>query len=116
MSSKKENLSLESERDKVKLKPLIKWSGGKTDEINKFKEYIPDKYDTYLEPFIGGGAVYFYLSPKKAVISDVHPELIDLYKAVKNKNLKKFISLWKNILMKKKYIMKLEIKWKLKVI
>ena len=88
MSSKKENLSLESERDKVKLKPLIKWSGGKTDEINKFKEYIPDKYDTYLEPFIGGGAVYFYLSPKKAVISDVHPELIDLYKAVKNKKSK----------------------------
>jgi len=58
--------------------------------------------------------VYFYLSPKKAVISDVHPELIDLYKAVKNKNLKKFISLWKNILMKKKIYYEIRDKMEIK--
>lgn len=67
------------------LKPMVKWSGGKGDEISKFIQYIPEEYDTYLEPFIGGGAVYFYLNPAKAVISDVHTELIDFYKAVKNK-------------------------------
>ena len=64
------------------LKPLIKWSGGKGDEIEKFKSYFPENYNLYLEPFIGGGAVYFYLNPEKAVISDVHKELIDLYQAI----------------------------------
>ncbi len=64
------------------LKPLIKWSGGKSDEIKQFEKYIPSEYDTYIEPFVGGGSVYFYLSPVKAVISDVHSELVDFYKCV----------------------------------
>jgi hypothetical protein len=68
------------------LKPLIKWSGGKSDEIKLFEKYIPSNYDTYLEPFIGGGSVYFYTMPKKAVISDVHSELIDFYKNIKAGN------------------------------
>lgn len=66
------------------LEPLVKWSGGKGDEIPQFIKYIPDDIETYLEPFIGGGAVYFHLNPKKAVISDVHKELIDFYRAVKD--------------------------------
>lgn len=64
------------------LKPLIKWSGGKGDEIKHFEKYIPLDYDTYIEPFIGGGALFFNLAPKKAVISDVHTELVDLYKSI----------------------------------
>jgi DNA adenine methylase len=64
------------------LKPLIKWSGGKSDEIKQFEKYLPVTYDTYIEPFIGGGSLYFYLSPQKAVISDVHRDLIDLYKTI----------------------------------
>ena len=67
---------------KKSLKPIVKWSGGKSDEIKQFEKYIPLEYDTYLEPFIGGGSVYFYLKPKKAVISDVHIELIDLYQSI----------------------------------
>ena len=66
------------------LKPMVKWSGGKGDEIDKFIQYIPTDYDTYLEPFVGGGAVYFNLCPNKSVITDVHTELIDFYKAIKN--------------------------------
>jgi len=66
------------------LKPMIKWSGGKGDEIIKFIQHIPNDYDTYLEPFVGGGALYFKLEPNKAVITDVHIELIDFYKAIKN--------------------------------
>lgn len=64
------------------LKPLIKWSGGKSDEIKLFQQHIPKEYDTYLEPFIGGGSVFFHLSPAKSVISDVHSELVDLYQCV----------------------------------
>ena len=63
----------------IQLKPIIKWSGGKADEIKQFQHHIPLHYNIYLEPFIGGGALYFHLNPKKAVISDVHSELIDLY-------------------------------------
>jgi DNA adenine methylase len=66
------------------LKPLVKWSGGKGDEIEVFKEYFPKKYDIYLEPFVGGASVYFHIQPPKAVISDVHEELIDLYVSIKN--------------------------------
>lgn len=61
--------------------PIIKWSGGKRDEIAQFEKYIPP-YETYIEPFVGGGAVFFHLNPQKAVISDVHTELIDLYRAI----------------------------------
>jgi len=64
------------------LKPLIKWSGGKADEIKMFDKYFPENFNIYIEPFIGGGAVYFHLNPRKAVISDVHSELIDLYKCI----------------------------------
>lgn len=66
------------------LKPLIKWSGGKADEIKTFSKYIPTDYDLYLEPFIGGGSLYFHLQPQRAVIGDVHKELIDFYKTIKN--------------------------------
>ena len=66
------------------LKPLIKWSGGKSDEIKMFEQYFPNNYDKYIEPFIGGGSVYFYLKPNKAVINDIHKELIDFYKSISN--------------------------------
>ena len=65
------------------LKPIVKWSGGKKDEIKKFIEHIPENFNTYLEPFIGGGAVFFHLNPKKAAISDVHKELVDFYQSIK---------------------------------
>jgi len=70
--------------DKKHLKPLVKWSGGKSDEIKLFEKYFPENYDKYIEPFIGGGSVYFYLNHNNAVISDVHKELIDLYKTIGN--------------------------------
>ncbi len=71
------------------MKPLIKWSGGKSNEINLFEKYFPQHYTTYIEPFVGGGAVFFYLNPMNAIISDVHTELIDLYKNIGNGNGKK---------------------------
>ena len=67
--------------DNLPLRPLVKWSGGKADEIKLFEKYIP-KYKTYIEPFVGGGAVYFHLNPKKAIINDIHPELIAFYREI----------------------------------
>jgi len=64
-----------------RLKPIIKWSGGKSDEIKLFQSFIPE-YSKYIEPFVGGGSLYFYLNPTDAVICDVHTELIDLYSSI----------------------------------
>jgi DNA adenine methylase len=68
---------------KKNLKPIIKWSGGKYDEIKNFQSHIPTDYEIYLEPFIGGGSVFFSENPEKAVITDVHKELIDFYTCIK---------------------------------
>ena len=65
----------------MSLSPLVKWSGGKSDELHNILPHIPE-FDTYLEPFVGGGALYFHLNPTKAVINDIHPDLIHLYSAV----------------------------------
>lgn len=66
-----------------KLKPIIKWSGGKTDEIKFISEFIPEEFTTYIEPFVGGGALFFWLQHDKSVIADVHSDLINFYSMVK---------------------------------
>jgi DNA adenine methylase len=66
------------------LKSLVIWVGGKRSEIKKYIQYIPDDIETYLEPFVGGGATYFHLNHNKNVISDVHTELTDFYQCLKN--------------------------------
>ncbi|WP_400224743.1 DNA adenine methylase [Methanomethylophilus alvi] len=65
------------------MKSPIKYRGGKTKEIGLFEKYIPDSYDRFIEPFVGGGAVYFYLEPRKAIINDINENLISFYKDVK---------------------------------
>lgn len=68
----------------MSLKPLVKWSGGKGDEIKIFEKYIPSDYEIYIEPFVGGGSVFFHLNPqKKCIINDVHTELVDFYTSIK---------------------------------
>ena len=80
--NKSELIDLLSNNKKKHLTPLIKWSGGKSDEIKMFEKYFPNSYNLYIEPFIGGGSVYFYLNPDNAVINDIHTELIDLYQSI----------------------------------
>lgn len=52
--------------DTIHLEPLVKWSGGKKDELKYILEHIPTSFDTYLEPFIGGGAVFFIYIQKSS--------------------------------------------------
>jgi DNA adenine methylase len=91
--SKKELINLLKDVLKIDepLNPLFKWSGGKKDEIKYIVDHIPKDYDTYLEPFFGGGALFFYLKPHKSAISDVHEELISFYKEIQNNNSDKII-------------------------
>ena len=63
-------------------KPFVKWAGGKRQIIDKLKKYVPDEFDTYYEPFVGGGALLFELSPRKAVINDSNMELMNVYKCL----------------------------------
>jgi len=66
------------------LKPLVKYRGGKAKEFPQYERFIPRTYDTYYEPFVGGGATFFRLMPKKAVIGDINEPLINFYRAVRN--------------------------------
>ena len=64
-------------------KPFVKWAGGKRQLINMLFSNAPESFNTYVEPFIGGGALLLNLMPENAVISDINPELINAYKVVK---------------------------------
>ena len=66
----------------IQAKPIMKWAGGKTQMLGDIMPKIPQKYGKYIEPFIGGGALFFALSPDKAIIADSNPELINMYRQV----------------------------------
>lgn len=66
--------------------PFLKWVGGKRQIMPAIIKLFPPKINTltYYEPFVGGGAVLFHLQPKKAIINDSNPELINVYQVIKN--------------------------------
>lgn len=66
------------------MKPLVKYRGGKSKEIPHLIKHIPKFTGRYIEPFFGGGALYFYLEPKKAIINDINSKLMAFYKGVKS--------------------------------
>ena len=66
------------------MNPIIKYRGGKSREIPYFERYIPNDYNRYVEPFFGGGAVFFYLEPEVALINDLNNRLMNFYKEVRN--------------------------------
>lgn len=69
-------------------KPFLKWAGGKTQLLDEIHKKIPKKFNNYIEPFIGGGAVFFSLTPSTGVISDSNPQLINAYKTVRDEPLR----------------------------
>lgn len=67
-----------------KPKPFVKWVGGKRGIISKIINRLPNSFNQYFEPFVGGGALLFEMQPKKGFISDMNRELISAYQAIKN--------------------------------
>lgn len=59
--------------------PILKWAGGKTQLLSEIVDRMPKSYNQYIEPFLGGGALFFKLNAPKAIIADSNPELINMY-------------------------------------
>ena len=68
-----------------KAQPFLKWAGGKRQLISAIAKYIPAEYTEYYEPFIGAGAVLFYLQPSIAIINDANSELVNCYRVIRDK-------------------------------
>lgn len=64
--------------------PFVKWAGGKRQLIPQIRERMPEKYNDYYEPFVGGGAVMFDLLPANAQINDINKALINTYRTICN--------------------------------
>lgn len=65
------------------LKPFVKWVGGKGSSVERLLQLIPAHIDTYVEPFVGSGALFFSLNFDKAIINDSNSELIATYQEIK---------------------------------
>ncbi len=94
--------NLKSFHDKPNVKPVLKWAGGKTQLLGELIPRIPNEYQKYIEPFFGGGALFFALMPKKAIIGDSNPELINLYKTIA-KDVKSVICFLKTYVNEEKF-------------
>lgn len=65
-------------------RPILKWAGGKTQLLPQLLPKLPQHFNTYIEPFFGGGALFFAVEPTHGTIADRNPELINLYTTVRD--------------------------------
>ncbi|MGK0555227.1 DNA adenine methylase [Macrococcus capreoli] len=68
----------------IKMYPFTKWTGGKRQLLPQLLELMPSEFDTYYEPFVGGGALFFELAHHKAVINDLNTDLINAYTSIRD--------------------------------
>ena len=68
--------------EETQAKPILKWAGGKTQLLGELLPKVPKSYNRYIEPFFGGGAMFFALQPENAIIADSNPEIINMYREV----------------------------------
>lgn len=77
---------------KVSVKPFLKWAGGKRWLVKNYSHFFCSKSKRYIEPFLGGGSVFFHLHPSTALLSDKNEELINTYIAIRDE--------WEKVLVK----------------
>ena len=78
------SVQLRNKHKSVAVKPFLKWAGGKTQLLDELLSKAPKDFGRYIEPFIGGGALFFALCPSNGVIADTNPELVNVYRCVAN--------------------------------
>ncbi len=66
------------------MRPILKYRGGKAGEISRFLSHVPHDFDRYIEPFFGGGALFFYLEPRQALINDTNSKLMAFYRQLRD--------------------------------
>ena len=69
---------------KDRARPFLKWAGGKTQLLHELLPLVPNEFDNYYEPFLGGGALFFALQPKRAELNDINPDLVNCYLQVRD--------------------------------
>ena len=69
--------------NEIAIQPFLKWAGGKRWLIDNYSEIFPRTFNRYIEPFLGGGAVFFRLKPSSSILSDANPDLIATYQTIK---------------------------------
>ena len=84
ISLKEQKVKLSDVDKTIPISPFLKWAGGKRWLVSKYPDIFPSNCERYIEPFLGGGAVFFHFQPCKAVLADLNSELIETYKALKN--------------------------------
>lgn len=72
-----------TEREGVK--PVIKWTGGKSQLVDRISEEMPEKYNNFIDPFFGGGAIPFALvNPARLILNDANKSVVDMYLAIRD--------------------------------
>ncbi len=66
------------------VRPFLKWAGGKARLAREISRFVPENYAKYIEPFVGGGALFFSLFPRNGILSDSNHELMNCYEVVRN--------------------------------
>jgi DNA adenine methylase len=74
----------EEANEAIAISPFLKWAGGKRWFADRWLHLIPDRFERYIEPFVGSGAMYFSLLPEHAILSDLNGDLINAYRAVRD--------------------------------
>ncbi len=72
-------------KDKENFEPFVKWVGGKRQLMAEIDSLIPTYFNNYIEPFVGGGAVFCHICPERAIINDFNFELVTTYNVIKTK-------------------------------
>lgn len=90
-------VAVKEEIKNLDVHPFVKWAGGKTQLLEVIESHLPETFNRYFEPFVGGGALLFKLQPKAFSINDSNEELICVYKCLENNEL---FELLKNELLK----------------
>lgn len=81
--------------EKPTLSPFLKWAGGKRWFVQKHANLLPKTYRRYIEPFLGGGSVFFHLQPVRSLLGDTNPDVIAVYRGIKEN--------WKALVRSLKY-------------
>lgn len=67
-------------------RPILRWAGGKSHLVPLLIQLLPRCWDRYVEPMVGGGALFFYLAPRRALLADVNDDLINFYRVLRDHN------------------------------